>query len=331
MSFRSTALDQRVLLAVGVALVLAGCAKKQEEPTLRAPGRSGGPPRHPFPPRTTLSKARSTSSPGPATSSAARPTRPTTGSPGFEQETGCKVNVKTAGTSDEMVALMNQGGYDLVTASGDASLRLIRGGTVQPVDIARIPSYAERRRAAAERPLAHRRRQALRRALPVGPERAHVQHHRLQDRADLLVGGVRGAEAPRRQDQQGPHPGLRRPDLHRRRRAVPDGEAARARHQGPVRAQRRAVRGGARAAPQAAPAGAPLLARRQRADAATSRTRASSPRAPGPSRSTRCSGEQAAGREHHPGRGRHGLGRHHHARTPRPSTRTAPTSGWSGR
>ena len=60
----------------------------------------------------------------------------------FERDTGCKVNVKTAGTSDEMVSLMTQGGYDLVTASGDASLRLIRGGTVQPVDVARVPSFA---------------------------------------------------------------------------------------------------------------------------------------------------------------------------------------------
>jgi putative spermidine/putrescine transport system substrate-binding protein len=59
----------------------------------------------------------------------------------FEAGTGCKVNVKTAGTSDEMVSLMNQGGYDLVTASGDASLRLIRGGTVQPIDVSRVPSY----------------------------------------------------------------------------------------------------------------------------------------------------------------------------------------------
>jgi putative spermidine/putrescine transport system substrate-binding protein len=41
----------------------------------------------------------------------------------FEEATGCKVNVKTANTSDEMVALMNEGGFDLVTASGDASLR----------------------------------------------------------------------------------------------------------------------------------------------------------------------------------------------------------------
>ena len=45
----------------------------------------------------------------------------------FEKATSCKVNVKTAGTSDEMVALMNEGGFDLVTASGDASLRLIAG------------------------------------------------------------------------------------------------------------------------------------------------------------------------------------------------------------
>jgi putative spermidine/putrescine transport system substrate-binding protein len=60
----------------------------------------------------------------------------------FETATGCKVTVKTAGTSDEMVALMNQGGYDLVTASGDASLRLIRGGTVQAVDTSLVPSYA---------------------------------------------------------------------------------------------------------------------------------------------------------------------------------------------
>lgn len=60
----------------------------------------------------------------------------------FEQDTGCKVNIRTAGTSDEMVSLMTQGGYDLVTASGDASLRLIRGGTVQPIDVDRVPSYA---------------------------------------------------------------------------------------------------------------------------------------------------------------------------------------------
>lgn len=61
---------------------------------------------------------------------------------GFERETGCKVAVKTASTSDEMVSLMNQGGFDLVTASGDASLRLIAGKRVQPIDPARIPNLS---------------------------------------------------------------------------------------------------------------------------------------------------------------------------------------------
>ncbi len=60
----------------------------------------------------------------------------------FEADTGCKVSVKTAATSDEMVALMNEGGFDLVTASGDASLRLIAGKRVQPVNTALIPSWS---------------------------------------------------------------------------------------------------------------------------------------------------------------------------------------------
>jgi putative spermidine/putrescine transport system substrate-binding protein len=60
---------------------------------------------------------------------------------GFEKETGCKVKVKTAATSDEMVTLMNQGGFDLVTASGDASLRLVAGKKVQPVNVDLIPNW----------------------------------------------------------------------------------------------------------------------------------------------------------------------------------------------
>ena len=61
----------------------------------------------------------------------------------FEADTGCMVKVKTANTSDEMVALMNEGGFDLVTASGDASLRLIAGERVQPINIDLIPSWKD--------------------------------------------------------------------------------------------------------------------------------------------------------------------------------------------
>ncbi|MEP7356481.1 MAG: ABC transporter substrate-binding protein [Anaerolineales bacterium] len=61
----------------------------------------------------------------------------------FEKDTGCKVNVKVASTSDEMVTLMTQGGgYDLVTASGDASLRLVSGGTVQPINLTLIKDWS---------------------------------------------------------------------------------------------------------------------------------------------------------------------------------------------
>ena len=59
----------------------------------------------------------------------------------FEKKTGCAVKVKTANTSDEMVALMNEGGFDLVTASGDASLRLIAGKRVQPINTKLVPSW----------------------------------------------------------------------------------------------------------------------------------------------------------------------------------------------
>jgi len=59
----------------------------------------------------------------------------------FEADTGCTVTVKVAATSDEMVALMNEGGFDLVTASGDASLRLISGGKVQEINVDLIDDW----------------------------------------------------------------------------------------------------------------------------------------------------------------------------------------------
>ena len=62
---------------------------------------------------------------------------------GFEAETGCQVNVKIGNTSDEMVELMQSGEYDAVSASGDATLRLIAGGDVAPVNTDLIPNYAD--------------------------------------------------------------------------------------------------------------------------------------------------------------------------------------------
>ncbi len=60
----------------------------------------------------------------------------------FEKATGCQVNVKDGSTSDEMVTLMKTGEYDGVSASGDATLRLIYGGDVAPVNTDLVPNYA---------------------------------------------------------------------------------------------------------------------------------------------------------------------------------------------
>jgi putative spermidine/putrescine transport system substrate-binding protein len=61
----------------------------------------------------------------------------------FEKESGCQANVKYFGTSDEAVNLMKTGEYDVVSASGDASLRLIAGGQVAPVNTDLLKNYAD--------------------------------------------------------------------------------------------------------------------------------------------------------------------------------------------
>jgi putative spermidine/putrescine transport system substrate-binding protein len=61
----------------------------------------------------------------------------------FETATGCKVNTKIAGTSDEMLTLMKSGDYDVVSASGDASLRMIYGGVVAPVNTSLVSNYTD--------------------------------------------------------------------------------------------------------------------------------------------------------------------------------------------
>jgi putative spermidine/putrescine transport system substrate-binding protein len=67
----------------------------------------------------------------------------------FQKETGCKIHRTDAGSSGEMFALMHANGgggggqYDLVSASGDASLRLIYAHDVKAINIKLIPSWKE--------------------------------------------------------------------------------------------------------------------------------------------------------------------------------------------
>ncbi len=88
------------------------------------------------------------------------------------------VSVKTAATSDEMVALMNEGGFDLVTAS--AMPRCASSPASASADQhGPHPLLEHHRRAPAERPLAHQGRRPLWHALRLGPERVDVQHQGL--------------------------------------------------------------------------------------------------------------------------------------------------------
>ena len=59
----------------------------------------------------------------------------------FEEQTGCVVTSKVYGTSDEAFSLMKTGDYDVIAASGDASLRLVAAGDVAPVNTDLIPNY----------------------------------------------------------------------------------------------------------------------------------------------------------------------------------------------
>ena len=249
----------------------------------------------------------------------------------FEKKTGCKVNVKTAGTSDEMVALMNEGGFDLVTASGDASTRLIRGKKVQPINVNLIPSYKN-----------------VDPRLQKAPWHFEANTHYgvpYQWGWNVLMYNTKvfgntkptswsvvfeETTLPDGKSNKGRVQAFDGPDLHRRRGAVPDEEEPGAGHQGPLRAERGPVQGRARPAARAAQAGRQVLARRLRADRRLhqrGRGRLGQLAVPGQHPAQ----QEGADRHRGAGRRRHRLGRHARCCTPRPSTRTAPTCGWSTR
>jgi putative spermidine/putrescine transport system substrate-binding protein len=61
----------------------------------------------------------------------------------FKAETGCTVNTKDGASSDDMISLIQTGAYDGVSASGNASVRLMTTGEVAPVNADLIPNYAD--------------------------------------------------------------------------------------------------------------------------------------------------------------------------------------------
>ena len=61
----------------------------------------------------------------------------------FTDETGCAVTTKVAATSEELVQLMHTGQYDGVSASGNASTRLILAGDAAPVNVDLVKNYPD--------------------------------------------------------------------------------------------------------------------------------------------------------------------------------------------
>jgi putative spermidine/putrescine transport system substrate-binding protein len=61
----------------------------------------------------------------------------------FTKQTGCKVNTKDGASSDDMIDLISTGQYDGVSASGNATVRLMERGDVAPIDTELTPNYAD--------------------------------------------------------------------------------------------------------------------------------------------------------------------------------------------
>ena len=167
----------------------------------------------------------------------------------FETETGCTVNYQIFGTSDEAYTLFstNPEQFDVISASGDASLRLVRGGFVQPVNLDLFASYAGHLRGAQEQAVQHGRRRALRR-----PARPWLEPPDVADRRGHPGSHDVGRDVRPGQRLQGQR--LRRPDLHRRCGGRAHDDAARPQDHEPVRPGRDPVPGRRRPAEAQKPA-----------------------------------------------------------------------------
>ena len=133
-------------MMAALALVLAGCGTSggSDKSSSNAPGEGGFKPPD-VPMQKTLGKGEGAVNilawPGYAEDGSNDPK--TDWVTPFEKQTGCQAKVKYFGTSDEAVSLMKTGDYDVVSASGDASLRLIAAGDVAPFNTDLTSNYAD--------------------------------------------------------------------------------------------------------------------------------------------------------------------------------------------
>src|SRR5690348_6324865 len=64
----------------------------------------------------------------------------------FEEANHCKISASYMGSSDELVAKLrggSAGNYDVISPSSDVATSIAAAGLAAPLDLSRIPSYAE--------------------------------------------------------------------------------------------------------------------------------------------------------------------------------------------
>ena len=142
----------------------------------------------------------------------------------FEEKTGCKVNVKVGGTSDEMVQLMRTGEYDGVSASGNATARLFEGGDVDPVNVDLVPNYKTVFSDLKDQPYNTFDGKPLRDPPRPRGQPADVELERRDARAEVLE---RDPGPESRGQIQGQDQPVRRPDVDRRSGRLPEDASTR--------------------------------------------------------------------------------------------------------
>ena len=197
----------------------------------------------------------------------------------FTKQTGCKVGRKDGATSDEMIDDISTGQYDGVSASGNASVRLMKRGDVAPVNTDLIPNYADVAEGLKNQDYNSQD------GHPYG-----VPHGRgwnvLAWRTDVVKPAPDSwsVDLEREQPVQGEDLDLRRLDLHRGRRRVPQGDATRPEDRQPVPAQRGAVQRRGRPAEDAEAERRRVVGATTRSRSSRTRTRTSSSGRPGHTR-----------------------------------------------
>ena len=194
----------------------------------------------------------------------------------FEKQTGCKVSAKYAGSSNDMFNLMTSGGggqYDMVSASGDASLRLIYAGAVAEVNVKLIPAYKDFFKAfqSPANNTVDGKHYGV--SLQFGPN-VLMYNTKAFPKKPTSWSAIYSPE------EQGQDHDPGQPDPDRRRGALPLEDEAVARDQGSLRADEGAARRGRRAAQDAAAADQEVLGASRPTRSTCSRTaaRRSAPR-----------------------------------------------------